>query len=151
MAIPGSGAITAQTINFELARSRSSELSIDTAENGGYATINTNSESYPNSANPAAYSEWYGYNHTAGGGGGFEVPLGYNASNQNRACSDFFFGPSGLRFIDTPGFAEASAVWQNSELTVLDLAGWYSDGGLNRYLSVNRGSASFTIEEPCIL
>ena len=84
MAIPSSGALSAQTINFELARSRSSELSIDTAENGGYGAINTSSPSRPNSANPAAYSEWYSYNHTAGGPTLVPVTVGYDSFNQNR-------------------------------------------------------------------
>lgn len=52
-------------INVELGRSRTSTISIDTAENGGYGAINTNSTSRPSSTNPASVSEWYSYNHTA--------------------------------------------------------------------------------------
>ena len=80
MAIPGSGAVSGTIINFELGRGRSSQLSIDTAENGGYGAINTNSSSRPNSANPAAYSEWYSYNHTAGGAVFSPIILGYNST-----------------------------------------------------------------------
>jgi hypothetical protein len=151
MAIPGSGALSAQSINLELARSRTAELSIDTAENGGYGAINQNSPSRPNSANPAAYSEWYNYNHTAGSGGGTAIALGYDASDQNRACSNFYFAPSDLRFIDTDLWDAASAVWTNAALTVFAFAGWYSDGSLNRYLTVNRGDAFFSINEPCFI
>jgi hypothetical protein len=151
MAIPGSGALSAQTINFELGRSRGAQMSIDTAENGGYGTINTNSSSRPNSANPAAYSEWYNYNHTAGSGGATTIALGYHASDGNRACSNFYFAPLDIRFIDTPNWEAASAVWINASLTSYSAAGWYSDGSLNRYLTVNRGSAFFSINEPCTL
>ena len=52
-------------INTELGRSSTATISLDTAENGGYATINTCSPSYPASGNPAAMSEWYSYNHLA--------------------------------------------------------------------------------------
>jgi hypothetical protein len=53
-------------INVELGRARTSSISIDTAENGGYGAINQNSPSRPSSNNPAAISEWYSYNHSAG-------------------------------------------------------------------------------------
>jgi hypothetical protein len=65
MALPSSGQISTSQINTELGRASNSQISLDTAENGGYATINTNSSSRPNSANPAAMSEWYSYNHSA--------------------------------------------------------------------------------------
>ena len=52
-------------IRIELGISTQSPFSLDTAENGGYVTINVCSPSRPSSGNPAAMSEWYGYNHTA--------------------------------------------------------------------------------------
>ena len=52
-------------IRVELGISSQSPFSLDTAENGGYVTINVCSPSRPSSGNPAAMSEWYGYNHTA--------------------------------------------------------------------------------------
>ena len=55
-------------INVELGRSSTATISLDTAENGGYATINTASTSRPSSTNPASMSEWYGYNHSASSG-----------------------------------------------------------------------------------
>lgn len=154
MAIPGSGALSAQTINFELGRSRASTMSIDTAENGGYGAINQNSPNRPNAANPAAYSEWYGYDHNAFGGGpseAFEIPLGYHPSDQNRACSGYYFDELPIRFIDTQLWEAASAVWDDPFLTIFSPAGWYSDGNTNRFLSVNRGGATFTITTPCTL
>jgi hypothetical protein len=60
----GSGSVSATGINLELGRSSNATLSIDTAENGGYAGINTCSPSYPSASNPASYSEWRNYNHS---------------------------------------------------------------------------------------
>lgn len=60
----GSTTVAASAINSELGRSSSATISIDNAENGGYATINTCSPSYPSSSNPASFSEWRNYNHS---------------------------------------------------------------------------------------
>ena len=65
MTLPSSGQISMSQINTELGRTSTAEISLDTAENGGYATINTCSPSYPSSGNPASMSEWYSYNHAA--------------------------------------------------------------------------------------
>lgn len=72
MTLPSSGnSISMSQINTELGRSSTSTISLDTAENGGYATINTASPSRPNSSNPASMSEWFSYNHTAASGAGY--------------------------------------------------------------------------------
>lgn len=63
--MPASGTISMSQINTELGRASTSAISLDTAENGGYATINTNSSSRPSASNPASLSEWYSYNHSA--------------------------------------------------------------------------------------
>ena len=60
----GTGTVAASTINSELGRSSTANISIDAAENGSYAGINTCSPSYPSSSNPASFSEWRGYNHS---------------------------------------------------------------------------------------
>lgn len=66
MALQGSGQLIRMSqINTELGRSSTAAISLDTAENGGYGTINTCSPVYPLAANPASMSEWYGYNHLA--------------------------------------------------------------------------------------
>lgn len=65
MTMPASGTISMSQINTELGRSSTATISLDTAENGGYAAINTNSSSRPSASNPAALSEWYSYNHSA--------------------------------------------------------------------------------------
>jgi hypothetical protein len=150
MAIPDSGVITAQMINLELARSRTAQLSIDTAENGGYGAINQNSPSRPNSANPAAYSEWYGYNHTAGGSGTFEYPLGYDLNSGNQACSNYYFGGLGLYWGNSPSFDFATALYSNIDGTVFANTGWYSQGTVNRRWVAGR-TAAFDLEEACII
>lgn len=65
MTLQSSGAISMSQINTELGRSATAQISLDTAENGGYAAINTASTNRPSSGNPASMSEWYGYNHNA--------------------------------------------------------------------------------------
>jgi hypothetical protein len=150
MAIPSSGPLSAQSINLELARSRTAELSIDTAENGGYGTINTNSESYPNSANPAAYSEWYSYDHTAGGPSFSPILLGYDVGSGNRACNNFYFGGQITQYVaggTTPLFDAVTALYRTADGTVFSRAGWYSDGSLNKLWN----GSSFTAEEDCFI
>ena len=65
MALQSSGAIKMSEINTELGRSSTATISLDSAESGTYATINTNSASYPSDAQPASMSEWYSYDHSA--------------------------------------------------------------------------------------
>lgn len=65
MALPSTGSISMSQINGELGRELAAQISLDTAENGGYAAINTCGSPYPSSGNPASMSEWRGYNHTA--------------------------------------------------------------------------------------
>ncbi len=66
MALPSSGELSMRDINAELGRTSTALIGLDEAENGVYATINTNSAFRPDPANPASISEWYRYNHTAG-------------------------------------------------------------------------------------
>jgi hypothetical protein len=61
MALQSSGQISMGDINVELGRTRTAIISLDTAENGGYVTINANK---PSATNPATISEWYSYNHS---------------------------------------------------------------------------------------
>lgn len=112
MALPATGEISARQINVELGRSTSAELSIDTAENGGYGAINQASPKRPNASNPASFSEWRGYDHNAGSTPTY-VPLqfGFSATSFDDACR-FYPG----RAID---------VWG---LDPFDPSNWYQDG-----------------------
>ena len=60
----GTGSVSMFGINLELGRASNAQISLDAAENGSYAAINSCSPSRPSSSNPAAMSEWRGYNHT---------------------------------------------------------------------------------------
>ena len=63
MALQASGEIRMSQINTELGRTSSSLISLDAAENGVYATINTSSPFRPNPVNSANMSEWHSYDH----------------------------------------------------------------------------------------
>ena len=65
MTMPSSGQIQMGQINSELGRSFTAQLGLDGAENGSYGTIAPYSPSKPNASNPAAMSEWWGYNGAA--------------------------------------------------------------------------------------
>jgi hypothetical protein len=65
MALQGSGQIKMSEINVELGRNSTDTISLDAAESGTYAAINTASPSYPSNARPASMSEWYSYDHSA--------------------------------------------------------------------------------------
>jgi hypothetical protein len=63
MALQSSGQISMGDINVELGRTRTASISLDTAENGGYVTINARRPNKPSATNPATISEWYS-NHS---------------------------------------------------------------------------------------
>lgn len=65
MALPESGQISSNAIRTELGVPSQAPFSISDAATGVYATINTNSPSRPNNAQPHSYSEWYGYDQNA--------------------------------------------------------------------------------------
>jgi len=64
MALQSSGQIKFSQLAAELNQPLE-EISISTAAEGGYETINTNSTSTPNATTPHAISEWYSYDHDA--------------------------------------------------------------------------------------
>ena len=59
----GYGSVSMSSINSELGRSSTAQISLDSAENGSYVCINQFSSARPSSTNPASMSEWKGYNH----------------------------------------------------------------------------------------
>lgn len=64
MTLPSSGQLSLGDIAGELGVIPSN-FSLNSAESGTYATINTASPSYPDGVTPNAVSEWYSYNHSA--------------------------------------------------------------------------------------
>jgi hypothetical protein len=81
-------AISFADINVELGRSSTAEISIDTAENGGYATINLCASPKPSATNPAAISEWYSYNHLATPTTLYNVDPINGAASSALACAE---------------------------------------------------------------
>ena len=69
MALPASGPISASQVNDELDRESMLEHSLQTAQKGVYATINTNNDpaNRPDITTPYAMSEWYSYDHDKSG------------------------------------------------------------------------------------
>lgn len=66
MALPISGPISANNIRTEIGKSTQTNFSIKNAETGVYVNINQLSEFKPNGTYPHRFSEWMGYNHSAG-------------------------------------------------------------------------------------
>ena len=70
MALASSGQIKMSEINTELGvSSTTANTSLKNQSNGTVATINTNSSDRPDGSSPHQISEFYGYNHSASGGG----------------------------------------------------------------------------------
>ena len=140
MTLPASGQLAMSQINSELGRGSTSQISLDAAENGSYGAINQSSTSRPNSSNPAAISEWYGYNHRAVVVGPTLVPLpevgyagltGQEDFNLNRACFNSVSRP-GRYWGSTERAAQAAAdlqFWTNAAGTTRPPAGWYAQFG----------------------
>jgi len=147
MTLVSSGTIRMSQINAELGRSSTSTISLNTAENGGYATINTNSTSRPSSSDPARMSEWYGYNHNAAAPVTcYNDSLGFNRTNQNSACSNYNFGIFTGVVVVGSGLADATSLKRaDCSNTILAGVGFYSNGVIVRYWN---GSA-FTTQFDC--
>lgn len=65
MALPSSGSISTAMINTELGRGTNDVFNFQTAAQGGYVTLNTNSPSLPSSSAPFSLQDWYSYDHSA--------------------------------------------------------------------------------------
>jgi hypothetical protein len=139
MTLPSSGTLTMNAINSELGRSSNSQISLDTAENGGYGAINQNSRSRPNASNPAAMSEWYGYNHRATGGVRL-VPLPEVGYAGNASTSLFWLDQACRNSVQRPGrywgreeslaqTAGQRQFFSNSAGTTFPPAGYYAQFG----------------------
>lgn len=129
MALPALGKISARDINVELGRTSNATFSIDTAENGGYAPINLNSTSRPSSANPARYSEWRGYDHSAGASGpDGPFPFGFSPTSFDDACRNY--PGRAIEIWLTAGYNETNWYFDACELFIPGRGGWaYAPAG----------------------
>ena len=136
MALPGSGTISASMINIELGRIGSASLSSNNASAGGYGRINPNSLAKPDKFNPDEYSEWYGYNHSASGGGGGNTGtelFGFDPGAMEAAC--MINGDVTVSWISpTNNWWDATSFQTGGRSAI---RGWYSDtpfgGSTGRY------------------
>ena len=134
-------------INTELGRSSTATISLDSAENGSYATINTNSTSRPSSTNPASMSEWYGYNHNAAAPVTCtNTSFGFNRTNQNSACSNYNFSIlTGVGMVGSTLADATSLKRADCSNTILASVGFYSNGVIVRYWT----GTAFTTQFDC--
>jgi len=131
-------------INTELGRSSNATISLDSAESGTYATINTASASYPNDARPAAMSEWYSYDHTASASGFFSL-INSGQSTSGAACA--LTGPDSLTlYHGTAGVYDCPVIGRtvytdSAQTTIFDgqLQYWYSPTCGKSYLITSAG------------
>jgi hypothetical protein len=132
MALPTSGTISASMINTELNRISTSSLSINNASAGGYGKLNWFSRQRPDKFDPDEYSEWYGYDHSAGGGGGtgssgtnifsFD-PDNLELAGADRAC--MWNGDAPVTWSSpTNNWWDATSFLQGGRNAI---RGWYSD------------------------
>ena len=162
MALPRSGQLSIRDIAAELGR-LPVQTSLDAAENGDYAPINRESRSRPNPSNPAAISEWYSYDHNAGGGGGPGefglITLGYSGRAEGsqfgplEACAEFSSDETPTYFQDPNANWWTVPIYTSALFNVFRAPGWYSDqpyaGGFTvRYW---RGSSWSSQAELCTL
>jgi hypothetical protein len=140
MALPASGQLGLSQINSELGRAASSQISLDTAENGGYGAINANSRSRPSSANPASVSEWYSYNHRARPPAPTYIPLPEVGYAGNATANGFWLDQACRNSVNRPGrywgreenlvaTASTSDFYTNSGGTAFPPAGFYAQFG----------------------
>lgn len=110
MALPNPGnSISLSQINTELGRASNAQISLNTAEDSGYVAINGCSQYRPRAVNPATFSEWYRYNHSA------TCYLCYNGSN--AITGSFNLSPNGGQILYFPISFQGAV--GNSTLTLI--------------------------------
>lgn len=144
MALQGSGQIKMSEINVELGRNSTDTISLDAAESGTYAAINTASPSYPSDARPASMSEWYSYDHSASSSGFFNV---INSGQSTSALACGLTGPDDLTlYHGTSGAFECPLIGRtvytdSAQTTPFNGQSlyWYSPSCGNSYLITSSG------------
>jgi hypothetical protein len=148
MTLPAAFAtIRMSDINVELGRSSTANISLDTAENGGYGAINTNSASRPSGTNPAAMSEWYGYNHNAAGAT-VTITAYINFAPTGGSCTINKNGIRQIRTVNSTIFSFSAAAGDEISTTIVSPVGVgrtaIIDVYNNGYVGGNTGTTSTT-------
>ena len=129
MTIQGSGTpITLGQIRTELGHSGS--IGLRAAEIGTYGPLNTNSTSRPDGTTPSLMSEWYGYDHAAGGGPTlYTHSLKYSGVTKSAACS----ASPATYYSDCSTLANGCYIYSDNNLPspTAGFNGWYAVGPSN--------------------
>ena len=180
MAVPTSGELSLGKIRQELQTSNYAggpytvaATSLDDAENGTIATINTCSAYFPISTNPANMSEWYRYDHDAacpcfGNASSLDLVTNYvsaltGSSNWSTAVGDGRFLPDGALTINwwvknDAGFTQTNSTSISyfvltGEVTYAGVSSTYDGtiylwGNINATLGGNYLEFAFVVSEP---
>lgn len=146
MALPTSGPLSFSAINTELGRSSTAQMSLQTAETGGYVAINPNSPSRPNGSAPYAVSEWYGYNQSAGPASYSYAFSSSGSTNTGTACG-YFFGLS-LYSASSSLYAGVTLYTNSSLTTVFNGGNLYRKGSNNSVYRITSAGV-ITVIIPC--
>jgi hypothetical protein len=142
MALPSSGQISFSDINIELGRLFNSTIGLRDAAIGNYTAINANSSIRPSGIAPHSISEFRGYDHQAGFGGGGggklqQIPLGFSDSDSRAACSE----RTSTYYANTTTFSSITELYLDDSGRDAAKEGYYSDGSVAGYWDGRRMDA----------
>lgn len=143
MALQSSGEIKMSQINTELGRTSNATISLDDAESGVYATINTASSSYPNNARPAAISEWYSYDHSAASGYSARISPQSTGSSA-EACEALSVSDSVFKDGSSSTPVSTDRLYEDSSLSS-DLVPSQGFGAWYKYEDVDGGNVFYAV------
>ena len=132
MPLISSGQISIEDIYTELGNSNIASaggVSLSALEGGAFGIVNTSSPSTPDGAAPHAMSEWFSYDHSAGGGGGGPTLQSFLSDGPHPesaiACQ---FDPSTTRYHNGSGVLPvvADTVYEDSAGAIPSPSGWYT-------------------------
>jgi len=118
MTLPSSGQISMGDINVELGRSRTTQISLDEAENGSIVIIRSGASPKPSATNPATISEWYGYQHTVVTAYTHLLDLNSGSGSSSTTCATGSFEGVYLYSPDSV-LVVSSILYTNSTLTTI--------------------------------
>ena len=138
MALQSSGQISMSQIRAELGVSGQAPFSLDTAENGGYAAINTCGSPRPSSNNPASMSEWYSYNHSA------QCCTAYGIY-QYSSCGVYCLDGDTLVTMADGSTKKISLIQKDDVVSSRDVEGMPDESPNKEHLNVKLSSLNYTV------
>lgn len=132
-------------INTELGRSATAGISLNSAEDGGYAAINGCSVYRPSSSNPASMSEWYSYNHSATCTlCNTDVSLSFSTSQYNIFTTTQSYNITSLGDVVPVLYIDSTSGNVDAYISIIDAA---TGNGLGDFAVYNVGAGTYTFEE----